>query len=75
MMSKPLSKTTLLELINSKDKGSEPLDKLRLFIIWFLSTDQELSRADFESFSKALQEANCTTTSLAYVKRVREITR
>ena len=29
------TKAQMLELINDKDKGTEPLDKLRLFIIWY----------------------------------------
>jgi hypothetical protein len=75
MVSKPMGKNALLDLIASKDKGTEPLDKLRLFIIWYLSADQDLSRADFEQFSRALQEAGCDTSSLAYIKRVRQVTR
>lgn len=75
MVSKSLSKNALLDLITSKDKGTEPLDKLRLFIIWYLSAPEDLSRADFEQFSKALQDAGCDTSSLAYVKRVRQVTR
>jgi sec1 family domain-containing protein 1 len=75
MVTKTMSKNALLDLITSKEKGTEPLDKLRLFIIWYLSADQDLSRADFEQFSKTLQEAGCNTSSLAYVKRVRQVTR
>ncbi|KAF2458485.1 putative Golgi transport protein Sly1 [Lineolata rhizophorae] len=69
------SKAQMLELIADPDKGSEPLDKLRLFIIWFLSSEQEVSRAEMERFDEALRNAGADTTALAYVKRVREITR
>ncbi|KAI9805680.1 MAG: Sec1 domain containing protein 1 [Piccolia ochrophora] len=69
------SRTQILELINDDTKGKEPLDKLRLFIIWFLSTEQEISRAEMERFQEALQKAGTDTTPLAYIQRVREITR
>ena len=63
------SKAQILELINDEAKGKEPLDKLRLFIIWFLSTEQEVSRADMERFEDALTKAGTDVTALAYVKR------
>lgn len=70
------SKTQILELINDPNKGSDPTDKLRLFIIWFLTTETELSRAEMTKFEEALVAAgNKDISSLAYVKRVREITR
>ncbi|KAK4988209.1 Vesicle trafficking between the ER and Golgi [Elasticomyces elasticus] len=69
------SKTQILELLSDGDKGTEPLDKLRLFIIWYLSTEQEVSRADMDKFDEALQKAGADTTALAYIRRVREITR
>ncbi|TLD26177.1 Sec1-like protein [Venturia nashicola] len=75
MVSKSMSKNVLLDLISSKDKGEQPLDKLRLFIIWYLSAPEDLPRAEFDQFSKALQEAGCDTSSLAYIKRVRQVTR
>ncbi|KAF2091899.1 Sec1-like protein [Saccharata proteae CBS 121410] len=69
------SKAQMLDFIKDADKGSEPNDKLRLFIIWFLSTEQEISRADMDRFDEALKTAGAETSSLAYVKTVREITR
>ncbi|KKA24558.1 Golgi transport protein Sly1 [Rasamsonia emersonii CBS 393.64] len=69
------SKTQILELINDPNKGTDPTDKLRLFIIWFLTTETELSRADLAKFEEALTQAgNKDVSSIAYVKRVREIT-
>jgi hypothetical protein len=65
-----------LELINDASKGSEPLDKLRLFVIWFLSTEIELNRSEMTQFEEALTKAGVPDiSSLAYVKQVREITR
>lgn len=70
------TKTQMMELINDPDKGNDPTDKLRLFIIWFLSTETELSRAEMTQFEEALTRAGVQdVTSLAYVKRVREVTR
>lgn len=63
------NKTQVLELLNDNDKGNNPTDKLRLFIIWFLSTEQDVSRADMEKFEEALKAAGADTTSLAYVKQ------
>jgi len=70
------TKTQMMELINDPGKGNDPTDKLRLFIIWFLTTETELSRAEMTQFEEALTRAGVKDiSSLAYVKRVREITR
>ena len=63
------SKIQVLELLNDEAKGKVPLDKLRLFIIWFLSTEQEISRADMDRFEEALTKAGADITALTYVKR------
>ena len=72
---KKQTKQQMMELLNDPDKGKEPLDKLRLFIIWFLSTEQEVSRADMERFEESLKKAGADTVPLTYIRRVREITR
>jgi hypothetical protein len=69
------TKTQILETIKDPEKGNEPMDKLRLFIIWFLSTEQEVSRAEMDSFQEALKATGADTASLAYIKQVRELTR
>lgn len=63
------SKAQILELLNDENKGNEPMDKLRLFIIWFLSTEQEVSRAEMDRFEEALKKAGANTSSLAYIKQ------
>ena len=63
------SKSQMLELLNDEAKGKEPLDKLRLFIIWFLSTEQDVSRAEMERFEEALRRAGADTAPLAHVQR------
>lgn len=63
------TKAQIMEVVKDGDKGVNPTDKLRLFIIWFLSSEQEVSRADFEGFTKALEEAGADISSLAYVRQ------
>jgi hypothetical protein len=63
------TKAQMLEVLTGQDKGNDPTDKLRLFIIWFLSTEQDVGRADMEKFEEALKAAGADTTSLAYVKQ------
>lgn len=70
------SKAQIMELINDTAKGSNPTDKLRLFLIWFLSTETDLSRADLNQFEEALTRAGVEDISpLTYVRQVRELTR
>lgn len=69
------TKAQIMELISDADKGSDPLDKLRLFIIWYLSTEQDVSRAEMDRFEETLRLAGADTLPLKYVKRVRELTR
>ena len=63
------TKAQIMELLNDDAKGKEPLDKLRLFIIWFLSTEQDISRAEMDRFEEALTKAGADTTALAYIKK------
>lgn len=63
------SKAQMLELIKDGDKGSEPMDKLRLFIIWFLTYEQELTSDEMKRFEVALQDAGATTVALEFIKR------
>ncbi|KHJ35593.1 putative snare docking complex subunit [Erysiphe necator] len=69
------SKSQILEVINDKNRGTDPYDKLRLFIIWFLSTAENITRQDMENFEENLKLAGATTSSIAYVKQVRNTTR
>lgn len=72
---KKQTKAQMLELLNDADKGKEPVDKLRLFIIWFLSTEQEVSRAEMERFEESLKNIGVDTLPVSYIRKVREITR
>ncbi|RBR05805.1 hypothetical protein FVER53590_03076 [Fusarium verticillioides] len=69
------TKPQIMEIISDSTKGSEPADKLRLFIIWYLSTEQEVNRQEFEGFGKALSEAGVDVSCLPYVRHVRATTK
>ncbi|KAI4698630.1 hypothetical protein J4E81_005854 [Alternaria sp. BMP 2799] len=69
------TKATIMEIIKAADKGNDPYDKLRLFLQWYLTTSDDLSRNELDSFTQALEQAGCDTTAVAYVKTVRQITR
>ncbi|KAF1931388.1 Sec1-like protein [Didymella exigua CBS 183.55] len=69
------TKAQILEVIKDSDKGNDPLDKLRLFLQWYLTTETELSRGDFDSFTSALEAAGADITPVKYVKSVRQLTR
>ena len=64
------SKAQMLETLKDESKGKEPLDKLRLFIIWFLSTEQEVSRADMTRFEEVLANMGADVSPIQYVKRL-----
>jgi sec1 family domain-containing protein 1 len=64
------TKAQVLEALNDDAKSKEPLDKLRLFIIWYLSTEQEVSRSEMEQFEEALKRSGADTGALAYVRRL-----
>ncbi len=63
----------ILQLITAEDKGTDPLDKLRIFIIWYLSTEIEPSKAEMSRFEYALTVSGCedTIAALKYIQRVR----
>ncbi|KAJ4295167.1 Vesicle trafficking between the ER and Golgi [Kalmusia sp. IMI 367209] len=69
------TKAQILDIIKDAEKGNEPLDKLRLFLQWYLTTETELNRTDLDSFTQALEAAGADTTSIKYVRTVRQLTR
>ncbi|KAI0544910.1 snare docking complex subunit [Xylaria curta] len=69
------TKAQMLETIKDGSKGTDPLDKLRLFIIWFLSTEQEVNRADWTQFEEALTAAGVESSCLPYIRQVRATTK
>ncbi|KAI1812476.1 sec1 protein [Poronia punctata] len=69
------TKSQILEIIKDDSKGTDSLDKLRLFIIWFLSTEQEVSRADWTQLEEALVAAGVDNQCLPYIRQVRATTK
>lgn len=63
-----LNKNTLLETIRDVEKKN-PEDKMRLFLIYYLSTVEEIAKDDMEAYEKALSEAGCDMEPLNYIKR------
>lgn len=63
----------MLSLITAEDRGNNPLDKLRIFIIWYLSTEKEPTKAEMGRFESALLTAGCgdSLPALKYIERVR----
>ncbi|POS74917.1 hypothetical protein DHEL01_v206695 [Diaporthe helianthi] len=69
------TKAQILELIKDKEKGDTALDKLRLFVVWFLSTETDIGRADWQQFEEALTTAGVDGTCLPYIRQVRATTK
>jgi len=63
------SKQQMLDSLKSDNLGDQPRDKLRTFIIWFLSTEQDVSKADMQGFEAALTNLGVDTSAVAYIKR------
>ena len=63
------TKAQVLEIIKDETKGKDPLDKLRLFIIWFLSTEQDVSTAEWNQLKDALATAGVDIACLPYIRQ------
>lgn len=57
----------LLDILVDPEIGT-PEDKIRLFIIYYICT-QNLSEGDLKKFENALTEAGCDLSALLYMKR------
>lgn len=69
------SKSTILEALQNS-AISDPEDKLRLFLVYYLSMpSNQLSRIDVDEFEGVLRAQGADLAALAYVKKVRELTR
>jgi sec1 family domain-containing protein 1 len=67
------TKSTILELIKNP-AFKNPNDKLRMYLVYFISVDN-ISSADQLDFESALTAQGCDLSALAYIKRVKEITK
>ncbi|KAI1608949.1 Sec1-like protein [Exophiala viscosa] len=63
----------MLTLIKSDDRGNDPLDKLRIFIIWYLSVDKEPSKSELLEFESALRSAGVGDDEVAAIKHISNV--
>ena len=62
------TKAQILEMINDAERTNST-DKLRAFIIWYLSVESDPSKADIAEYEAALTAAGCSLAPLSYVKK------
>lgn len=62
------TKAQILEMINDAERKN-PTDKMRAFIIWYLSVETDPSKADIAEYEAALNAAGCFLAPLSYVKK------
>lgn len=65
-----LTKPELMKILHNPEQGS-PSDKLRLFLIYYLST--EISPTDLLGLEKALREAGCDMMAVESVKKLKSM--
>ncbi|TPX37854.1 hypothetical protein SeMB42_g06838 [Synchytrium endobioticum] len=64
------TKSQILELL--KDVKKDVIDKLRFFLVWYMSVD-DVSASDLSEYEAALTEAGGDLTALKYIKRVKSV--
>ncbi|KAF9580415.1 Vesicle trafficking between the ER and Golgi [Lunasporangiospora selenospora] len=68
------TKVTMLEAINDPEK-KVPDDKMRFFLIYYLSTQDDIPNDVMQEYEDALVKAGCDLAPLRYVKGIRAFTR
>ncbi|KAF9281810.1 Vesicle trafficking between the ER and Golgi [Mortierella alpina] len=68
------TKANILEAINDPEK-KVPEDKMRLFLIYYLSIQEDISSETMQEYEDALVKAGCDLAPLRYVKGIRAFTR
>ncbi|KAG4304443.1 hypothetical protein PORY_002153 [Pneumocystis oryctolagi] len=66
------TKSNILEIIRDPQKKAK--DKLRIFIIYYLSVDN-INKTDMLEYEEELKKAKCDLAPLTYIKKIREITK
>uniref|UniRef100_A0A8C1B851 Sec1 family domain-containing protein 1 n=1 Tax=Cyprinus carpio carpio TaxID=630221 RepID=A0A8C1B851_CYPCA len=74
LMSKSTLDKSLLDIISDPDAGTVE-DKMRLFLIYYITSQQPPSEADLEQYKKALVDAGCDLSSLNYIKQWKAFTK
>ncbi|XP_056401227.1 sec1 family domain-containing protein 1 isoform X2 [Hyla sarda] len=68
LMSKSTLDKSLLDIISDPDAGT-PEDKMRLFLIYYITSAQPPSETDLDQYRKALEDASCNLAPLNYIKQ------
>ena len=70
-VTKETKQQILVHLKEEKETPGQPEDKLRLFIIWFLSLspEQDISRAEWTQFEEVLSAAGADIGCLPYIRQ------
>uniref|UniRef100_A0A8D2ZHR0 Sec1 family domain containing 1 n=1 Tax=Scophthalmus maximus TaxID=52904 RepID=A0A8D2ZHR0_SCOMX len=68
LMSKATLDKSLLDIISDPDAGT-PEDKMRLFLIYYISAQQAPSESDLEQYKTALLDTGCDLSPLNYIKQ------
>uniref|UniRef100_A0A1A8KDF3 Sec1 family domain-containing protein 1 n=2 Tax=Nothobranchius kuhntae TaxID=321403 RepID=A0A1A8KDF3_NOTKU len=74
LMSKSALDKSLLDIISDPDAGT-PEDKMRLFLIFYITAQQAPSESDLEQYKKALVDAGCDLSPLNYIKQWKAFTK
>uniref|UniRef100_A0A4W4E103 Sec1 family domain-containing protein 1 n=1 Tax=Electrophorus electricus TaxID=8005 RepID=A0A4W4E103_ELEEL len=74
LMSKSTLDKSLLDIITDPDAGT-PEDKMRLFLIFYITAQQPPSEGDLEQYKKALIDAGCDLSPLNYIKQWKAFTK
>ncbi|KAG0236832.1 golgi transport protein Sly1 [Mortierella sp. GBAus27b] len=68
------TKANILEAINDPEK-QVPDDKMRVFLIYYLSVQEDIPNDVMQEYEDALVKAGCDLAPLRYVKNIRAYTR
>ncbi|KAI1320030.1 Vesicle trafficking between the ER and Golgi [Mortierella claussenii] len=68
------TKANILEAINDPEK-KVPEDKMRLFLIYYLSVQEDIPNEVMQEYEDALVKAGCDLAPLRYIKGIRAYTR
>uniref|UniRef100_A0A7N6AKF1 Sec1 family domain-containing protein 1 n=1 Tax=Anabas testudineus TaxID=64144 RepID=A0A7N6AKF1_ANATE len=74
LMSKSTLDKSLLDIISDPDAGT-PEDKMRLFLIYYITAQQAPSESDLEQYKKGLLDAGCDLSPLNYIKQWKAFTK
>uniref|UniRef100_A0A6Q2Y212 Sec1 family domain-containing protein 1 n=1 Tax=Esox lucius TaxID=8010 RepID=A0A6Q2Y212_ESOLU len=74
LMSKSTLDKSLLDIISDPDAGT-PEDKMRLFLIFYITALQPPSETDLEQYKKALLDIGCDLSPLNYIKQWKAFTK